>query len=147
MVDEVKLKVSFDFDSTLDTPSIQEYAKLLIEKGIEVWIVTSRYDSEDKYTPEFLKTINLEGIKKGELTKLHEELFKIADKLGIDKNHIVFTNMIPKYTYFSNHPEFIWHLDDSWQECIWINEFTEVKGFPWMGNKNWKVECSKLLFD
>ena len=47
-------RVSFDMDSTLDIPSIQEYAKMLVEKGIEVWIVTSRYDSEDKYTPEFL---------------------------------------------------------------------------------------------
>lgn len=144
---ENKKICSFDYDSTLDIPSIQEYAKLLIEKGIEVWIVTSRYDSEDKYTPEFLKTINLGEIKEGELSKLHKELFKIAEKLGIDSNHIVFTNMKPKYTYFTDHPEFIWHLDDSFQECIWINEFTKVKGVPWMGNKKWRVDCSKMLFD
>lgn len=140
-------KVSFDYDSTLDIPSIQEYAKMLVEKGIEVWIVTSRYDSEDKYTPEFLKSINLVDVKEGELTKLHKELFEIADKVGISTDHIVFTNMRPKHTYFADHPEFMWHLDDSFQECIWINEFTEVKGVPWMGNKNWRVDCSKLLFD
>jgi len=37
-------KVVFDYDDTLSIPSIQEYAKMLIEKDVEVWIVTSRFD-------------------------------------------------------------------------------------------------------
>lgn len=36
------MKVSFDFDGTLEPPIVQQYAKELIEKGIEVWVVTSR---------------------------------------------------------------------------------------------------------
>lgn len=144
MVDEVKLKCSFDYDDTLSIPSIQEYAKLLIEKGVEVWIVTSRFDDVTKYNSHFLRTI---GVKLDNLQSQWDDLFEVADRLSIDRAHIVFTNMQPKHTYFAEHSEFIWHLDDSWQECIWINEFTQVKGFPWMGNKNWKVECSKLLFD
>ena len=42
-------KVSFDFDNTLDFEHIQMYAKNLIEKKIEVWIVTSRYEDTSKY--------------------------------------------------------------------------------------------------
>ena len=33
-------KVSFDFDGTLDMLHVQDYAKSLIEKGIEVHITT-----------------------------------------------------------------------------------------------------------
>jgi len=36
--------VTFDFDATLSRPDVQEYAKELIEKGIDVWVVTARYD-------------------------------------------------------------------------------------------------------
>jgi len=135
---------AIDFDETLSIPSIQEYAKMLIEKGIEVWIVTSRYDSVEKYTQEFLDKYN---IPLKNLSELHEELFKVSDSLGIDREHIVFTNMIPKHTYFADHPEFIWHLDDSMEETKCINGNTDVKGICWMGNKNWRVDCAKLLFD
>lgn len=36
------MKVSFDFDDTLSKPKVQEYAKELINRGIEVYIVTAR---------------------------------------------------------------------------------------------------------
>lgn len=141
---ENKKIVAFDFDSTLDIPSIEEYAKLLIEKGIEVWIVTSRYDSVEKYTP---KQVRSYGKTKKKLLKQWEDLFIIAERLGIPKEHIVFTNMELKWTYFINHPEFIWHLDDLWSEALEINERTKVKGIHWTGNTNWRVDCSKLLWD
>lgn len=141
---ENKKIVAFDYDGTLSIPSIEEYAKLLIEKGIEVWIVTSRYDSLEKYTPKYLRDLGmtiLEG--KDE----YNNLFVVAERLGIPEEHIVFTNMELKWTYFINHPEFIWHLDDLWSETLEINERTKVKGIHWTGNTNWRVECSKLLWD
>jgi hypothetical protein len=43
-------KVSFDFDYTLGhLREVQEYATELISKGFDVHIVTSRFDSLDKY--------------------------------------------------------------------------------------------------
>jgi len=135
---------SIDFDDTLSIPSIQEYAKMLIEKGVEVWIVTSRFDDVAKYNSHFLRTI---GVKLGNLQSQWDDLFVVADKLGIDREHIVFTNMQLKCTYFKDHPEFIWHLDDSMEETKCINGNTDVKGICWMGNKNWRVDCAKLLFD
>jgi len=139
-----KRPVSFDFDATLSIPSIQEYAKMLIEKGVEVWIVTSRYDEIGKYLPGTMRLLEMVPTK---LEKDWNELFEVADKLGILREHIVFTNMELKYTYFKNHPEFVWHLDDSMEETKLINEETSVKGICWMGNKNWRVDCSKMLFD
>ena len=38
------MKVSFDFDSTLSKESVRKYAANLIAIGIEVHIVTSRYE-------------------------------------------------------------------------------------------------------
>ena len=134
--------VSFDMDETISIPSIEAYAKMLIDNGVEVWIVTSRYDSPDKYTPAHMKSYGISNLKKA-----WNELFIVAERLGIPKEHIVFTNMELKWTYFINHPEFIWHLDDLWNESLEITERTKVRGIHWTGNKDWKVECSKLLFD
>ena len=70
-----KIKVSFDFDSTLSKPNIQEYAKSLIEKGIEVHIVTDRFEDTTRcaYTNEYL--------------------FNVVNKLGINKNNIHFSHL------------------------------------------------------
>lgn len=143
-LENVRKRVSFDFDSTLSIASIQEYAKMLIDKGIEVWIVTRRYDSEDKYTLDFLKEIQVEP---DELKKQHAELFEIADRLGIKREHIVFMNMNPKYLFFKDNPDFVWHLDDDWTENLHITEFTTVKAVTWFGNRDWKTQCSRMLFD
>ena len=40
------MKVSFDFDSTLSRKDVQSFAKELVDRGLEVWIVTSRFDDE-----------------------------------------------------------------------------------------------------
>ena len=42
------MKVSFDVDDTLTHPSVFKYTKQLVESGIEVWIVTTRYDERSK---------------------------------------------------------------------------------------------------
>lgn len=43
------IKVSFDFDSTLDKPYVQDYAQSLINRGIDVYVITSRYDELHKH--------------------------------------------------------------------------------------------------
>jgi len=43
------MKVSFDFDGTLEQKEVQEYAKQLLEEGIEVWVVTTRWDENHKH--------------------------------------------------------------------------------------------------
>jgi len=90
-------KVSFDFDGTLATPEVQEYALELINQGIEVWIVTARYDENHKH--RYLPNPTL------------EDLWEVADRLVIPRDRVRFMNMVPKHEYL-HHSKFLWHLDD-----------------------------------
>jgi len=93
-------KVSFDFDDTLTLKNVQDYAKDLIKKGIEVHVVTSRYEDPKQYTFECN----------------HDDLFTIIKEIGIDKKNVHFTNFTFKHKFFKNNTDFIWHLDDNYQE-------------------------------
>lgn len=96
------MKVSFDFDGTLSRPDVQEYAKELIEKGIEVIVTTSRYDESNKHL--YLSN------------PTNEDLYAITDSLGIKRENIYFTNMDYKVNYL--HNDIAWHLDDDERE-LW----------------------------
>lgn len=39
------MKISFDFDATLSRQVVQDIAKSLIQKGHDVYITTSRFDT------------------------------------------------------------------------------------------------------
>lgn len=121
-------KVSFDFDSTLSRTVVQDFAFSLIKKGYEVWIVTSRFEDCDNYN---FKTDN-------------SDLFNIANKLGIPKDHIKFMNMSDKYEFFLDK-DFIFHLDDDWIEINMINRNTKTKGVSCFGTSGWKQKCEKIL--
>ena len=58
------MKVSFDFDSTLSRKDVQKFAKELIDKGIDVHIVTSRSS---------FKQLDEEGY--------NDDLYEVADNL------------------------------------------------------------------
>lgn len=124
-------QVSFDFDNTLSRESIQKYAKELIDRGLEVWIVTSRYDEENLY-------------KYNNPMWDHTDLYKVADKLEIPSNRIQFMNMIDKYNFFLNK-DFIWHLDDDASELSMINSFTKTRGISCYRSTSWKYKCENLL--
>ena len=131
------MKVSFDFDSTLDRPHIQEYARELIERGLEVWIVTSRYDCEHHRiayhtTPEFA-------------AKANQDLFEVADKLGITIERIFFTNFIDKWVFFKDNPGFVWHLDDDWVENRGILNNTKTLAVSSWANSAWKGKCERFI--
>lgn len=122
------IRVSVDFDSTLTMQHVEDFVKSLLHKGIEVHITTSRFEVGEK---KFIsKTHN-------------DDLFKIADKLGIPKEHIHFTNMEDKWTYLDG---FIWHLDDDWIELNLLEESEcTCHGITHIGNKRWKDDCKYLL--
>lgn len=112
-------RVSFDFDCTLDRPDVQKFAKELIEEGVEVWIVTSRY------------------------TEHYDAPLKIGEEVGIKPYHIIFTNMYQKADFFRGK-DFIWHLDDDWIELSAVNR-TSTKGISVFGNSAWPYKCRRLL--
>ena len=130
-------KVSFDFDGTLEMSHIKNYAKELVSRGIEVWIVTARYDN-DTYMKQFSTT-------RENADKANNDLFEIATQVGIPTNQIVFMNQLWKYTFFKDHPEFAWHIDDDWLENSGISRHSKVKGINSWGNSSWKTKCERYL--
>ena len=122
------MKVSFDFDSTLDKPHIQEYAKSLVDNGFEVWIVTTRHSNETMNNDHY-----------------NDDLFEVAKECGINFNNIHFTDHQDKWQFLKDKG-FIFHLDDDWHElrCIQRN----IKGtmaISSFGNPKWKHKCQKAI--
>ena len=123
------MKVSFDFDNTLSKNEVQDFAKSLISKNIEVWIVTARYDDDNYFKVWYRNGSN-------------STLYEVVDRLGISRDKIVFMNMESK-SNFLNNKGFIWHLDDDYIE---LNELrpTDVVGVDVLKN-DYKIICKKML--
>ncbi len=124
------MKVSFDFDSTLSVPYIQRYAKYLINKGVDVWICTSRVSCD-------------EALKRFKSYGHNDDLFTVSSELGISKEKVIFTNHNNKIDYLRDKG-FVWHLDDDVIELSFFKN-EDVVGISCYRNNTWKVECEKLL--
>ena len=131
------MKVSFDFDSTLDRPSVQDFAKKLVNDGIEVWIVTSRISIE------YAKS-NLDEFSLSRINKSNNELFRVADKIGIKSEHIHFTNTQFKSDFLSNK-NFIFHLDDDSDELIAILESGDSCKPVNVCHFDWERDCKLYI--
>jgi len=92
------IKVSVDFDSTLTKSCIQRFCSILIKKGIEVHITTSRCS----------------GFRYGFGECDNSDLYEIAEQVGIEPWNIHFTNGNFKSDYLSK--DFLFHLDDNEHE-------------------------------
>ena len=124
------MTVSFDFDGTLSRPDVQEYAKGLIEQGINVIVVTSRYDENNKH----LYPVN----------PTNEDLYVVTDKLGIPRDNIHFMNMALKADFLKD-TDVIWHLDDDEVEVEAIDDLDNpVIGVLAVEDK-WKYLCNILI--
>lgn len=124
------MKVSFDFDGTLQTEEVQLYAEQLIQKGVEVWVTTTRWDENHKHKYEDNPTL--------------DDLWEVVDRLGIPRHQVRFTNMQWKYTYLTG-THFHWHLDDNESEITKarINECNVP--MIQVGQSTWKQKCEQLL--
>lgn len=120
-------KVSFDYDGTLSNIQVQFFAKDLIEKKYDVWIITGR-----------MQNVELEnGI-------WNSDIYKTIELLNIPRNRVIFTEMQLKYkTIFENN--FIFHLDDNKEEIEMINENTKCIGIYYDKKGLWKRKCKKAL--
>ena len=124
------MKVSFDFDGTLEFQNVQDYAKELIDQGHEVWVVTTRWDENHKHKYDLNPTI--------------DDLWEVVDRLGIPRHRVRFTCMEYKYTYL-NGTKFIWHLDDN------PEEFSKAKtngcNVPMIqvDSNGWQIKCDRLI--
>ena len=136
MLKPSEIKVSFDFDGTLERESIQRYAKELVERGHEVWIVTSRFGDDERYKTFFQTTIPV--------GRTNEDLFEIAASLGIPRERVHFTDMDDKWPFFKYYQEMLWHIDDDWVENRQILKNTKTKAINSIG-PNWKGKCERII--
>ena len=130
-------RVSFDFDSTLSLRLVQDYAKSLINRGYDLWVVTSRLPngSDPKYK------------KHGMWVEIdNSDMFEVTDMLGIKREQIIFTSHRKKSEIINEMGiEFLFHLDDDWTELNHINRETKTKGVSCFGTSGWKQKCNKIL--
>lgn len=122
------MKVSFDFDGTLTKSTVQEYAKELIGKGIDVYIVTSRYKHFNK----------IDG-----LSVDNSDLWRLVAAIGIESKNVIFTEMEWKAEFFEKHKDFLFHLDDYTPE---LTRIQKVKGPTAISVEgNWKQKCNTII--
>ena len=126
------MKVSFDFDNTLSHPHVQEYAQKLIAAGVEVWVITTRYDENHmhKYSMDYPASM--------------EDIWDVVDRLGIPRYRVRFTCMEWKYTYLIG-TSFIWHLDDNEQEIIRAQYNSCKIPMIQVHSGSWKKKCERIL--
>lgn len=118
---KLKPKVSFDFDATLSRSAIQIYARELVRKGFDVWIVTTRHREHD-----------------------NSDLIEVAHWCEIKLTNIHFTNGKLKWEYLKDK-DFTFHLDDDWIELNHIRDNTNVQQISSFGNPDWKEDCEKVI--
>lgn len=120
-----KIKISFDFDETLDREDVQKYCLYLQSKDIEIFVTTSRCD--EKYLPQ----------------SSNKDMFNLCDKLNIPRNNIILCNYYDKYETIGDKG-FLWHLDDSQDEISLLNIYTNIKGID-VTKDGWREECESYL--
>lgn len=95
--------VSFDFDDTLSTTKGQEKAKQMLAEGYKILIITARQSKDSK------------------------EVFEVADKLGIKRSDIYFTNGGNKWSVVKRLGVAI-HYDNNQEQVDLINKMTKTEG-------------------
>lgn len=96
------MKVSFDFDKTLEKENIQKIASMYIKEGDEVFIITRRCADDNA------------------------AVLSVADKLGIPHDHIYFTCHEWKYKTIAALG-IDQHYDDKYVEIALIEKNTKTK--------------------
>ena len=132
------MKVSFDFDSTLSRKDVQRFAKELVSEGVEVWIITSRIPNEQSKL-EYTSNYTLDRIYKS-----NKKLFRVADNVGIKREHIIFCKFAPKIDFIKNN-NFLFHLDDDSDELIAIMESKDPCKPINVEHSDWELDCRKII--
>ena len=95
------MKISFDFDGCLgDNTSVQSLAKILVDSVCDVWILTSRNNTQRDI----------------------EQIYEISQHVGIPEHKIIFCPDSSKLEAIKEH-SIKMHFDDDHVEVDIINEY------------------------
>ena len=108
------MRISIDYDNCLSQPKVQELAKQLIAQGHEIFILTSRFDS-------------IRRLKFPDLAS-NEDLYKIAEEVGIKPYRIAFTNQQKKWIWLLETGIKL-HIDDDLTVIRDLSHYQLVEGF------------------
>jgi hypothetical protein len=95
-----KTKISFDYDGTLSTTKAKELAAEKIATGHDVWIITARQRESN-----------------------NDAVYTTAERLGIPRSRIKYTNGKDKFPYMVRYDIDI-HYDNNQDQVDLINEKT-----------------------
>ena len=99
-IELAKTKISFDYDGTLSTTKGKELAAQKIATGHDVWIITARQRESN-----------------------NDAVYTTAERLGIPRSRIKYTNGKDKYPYMVRYDIDI-HYDNNPKQVDLINEKT-----------------------
>lgn len=122
--------VTFDFDGTLSRKDVQEYALELMSKGVDVWVVTSRYDELHKHRYFFNPT--------------NDDLWEVIDRLNIPRWKVRFTCMDWKCNYLF-HTKAVFHLDDNPDEFIKMEKAKCKTKAVQVSSGGFQNKCNRIL--
>jgi len=128
------MKVSFDYDGTLELGSVEIFAKELVDHGHEVWVVTSRLSDE-----EISKSF-----QPWQRPNWNDDLWESCERIGIPKERVKFTSHVDKIEFLKDKG-FIFHLDDDIHELFSIMESDDDCKPLNVGHYDWKENCLELL--
>ena len=103
------MRISFDYDGVLSTDKGKEMALNAIKNNDEVWILTARKEYDN------------------------EAVYSTAEKLGIPKSRIVFTNGKDKWSFVMRH-KIDEHIDNNQEQIDKIRKNTLAKGTLFVDN-------------
>jgi hypothetical protein len=128
-----KFKISMDFDGTLSRKEIKNYAKELIIEGHDVWIVTSRFATE----PALANGWHW-------VEKQNQELYDVAEEVGIPRDKIVFTEHVDKIEYLEGKG-FLFHIDDDSDELLEIVKSGDPCKVVNAEHSDWLLHCNEII--
>lgn len=134
------VKVSFDFDGVLSRPVLQLFAAELLAADVDVWIVTMRFESMEAFLRHTRHLPDPDAAFQD-----NADLFAIADRLGIPRRKIVFTNWEWKSASLLEK-DFVWHLDDCPDTLRHIQAHCRgVRAISAWNTTGWRRKCLKAL--
>lgn len=89
--------VTFDYDGTLTQEKVQVFAKFLMDIGVDVYVLTYRYNDLHAH--------------KWKQNPTNEDMYKVTDAIGIPRHKIMFTNFTDKH-HFLKDTFVALHIDD-----------------------------------
>lgn len=126
------MKIAIDFDKTLTRLDVQEFVQELISKGVDVYVLTYRYDNANfyKYNGIYQPYDNI-------------DLWEVVERLGLSRK-VIFTNCQPKSEYLNMTGDFKLLLDDDYRVMKDLTHNSKVIPIQ-VNSPSYKKKINKIL--